>query len=295
MQAQINKTVLMSGAEFFDDGQAINPFMDSSLVVDVARAVTEHTALKKALQAAGVTVLETPAPPNLQDGVYTANWALVRGNKAVLASLPPSREGEQAYARAALEKLSKTVYTVPEGMHFSGQGDSLPCGELLFSASGYRSSPGVHDHVAKLLGYKHITLQTIPLTDAAGRPQINPVSGWPDSYFYDLDLALAVLKFPADDQKGLIAWCPEAFLPKSREKLYALDEVEKIEVSFREAKEAFACNLLSTGETVLISAHAPSLRAAIEQRGLKTVGIDMPELAKGGGFIRCTTLSLDNI
>ncbi len=290
----MNKTVLLSGAEYFDDGQAINPFMDSSLVVDAAQAVAEHTALKLALRSSGVTVLETPAPPSLQDGVYTANWALVRGDKAVLASLPPSRQGEQPYAKAALENLGKRVYEVPAGLKFSGQGDALPCGNYLFCGSGYRSDALVQPFLAEILGYKIIGLQTIPQTDAAGAPVTNPVSGWPDSYFYDLDLALAVLKSPEAGQKGLIAWCPEAFLSESREKLRTFTEVDKIEVSLTEAKEAFACNLVSTGEAVVMSASAPELQTAIEAHGLRTIPLSMPELAKGGGFIRCTTLTLDN-
>ncbi len=284
----------MSGAQYFDDGQAINPFMDSSAVVDISRAVAEHTTLKNTLQNLGVRVIQVSAPPNLQDGVYTANWALVRGDKAVLASLPPSRQGEQAYARAALEKLGKTVYEVPPGLKFSGQGDALPCGNYLFCGSGYRSDKEVQPYLADKLGYEIISLQTIPQTGANGVPVINPVSGWADSYFYDLDLALAVLKFPRENERGLIAWCPDAFLPKSQEKLRNFTSVDKIEVSFAEAKDAFACNLVSTGETVVMSANAPQLKAAIEARGLKTVTLAMPELAKGGGFIRCTTLTLDN-
>ncbi|QQS18999.1 hypothetical protein IPL68_03020 [Candidatus Saccharibacteria bacterium] len=65
-------------------------------------------------------------------------------------------------------------------------------------------------------------------------------------------------------------------------------------MSFAEAKEAFACNLVSTGHTVVMSASAPQLQAAIESYGLQTITLAMPELAKGGGFIRCTTLTLDN-
>ena len=70
--------------------------------------------------------------------------------------------------------------------------------------------------------------------------------------------------------------------------------MDKIEVSFEEATKGFACNLVSTGETVIMSAHAPALQAAIEAHGLKTLTSDISELAKGGGYIRCTTLTLDN-
>ena len=294
MQEQINKTVLMSGAKYFDDGHAINPFMGISEGIVLAEAIAEHTTLKQTLESLGVTVVTTAPPPHLQDGVYTANWALVRGYKAVLSSLPPSRRGEQRYAEEALKQLGKRVYTVPNDRRFSGQGDALPCGNYLFCGSGYRTDPEVHQYLADTLGYEVISLRTIPQLDEAGNPVTNPVSGWADSYFYDLDLALSVLRFPTPEQKGLIAWCPEAFTLESRTRLANFDGVEKIEVSFAEAKEAFACNLVSTGSTVVMSANAPELRAAIEAHGLQTITLSMPELAKGGGFIRCTTLTLDN-
>lgn len=294
MQPQMNKTVLMSGADYFDDGHAINPFMGVSESIVRSQAIAEHAMLKQTLESLGITVVTTASPPHLQDGVYTANWALVRGDKAVLSSLPPSRRGEQRYAEEALKKLGKRVYTVPNDRKFSGQGDALPCGNYLFCGSGYRTDPEVHPYLSETLGYEVISLRTIPQLDKAGNPVTNPVSGWADSYFYDLDLALSVLRFPAAEQKGLIAWCPEAFMPESRDTLANFGGVEKIEVSFAEAKEAFACNLVSTGSTVVMSANAPELRAAIEAHGLQTITLSMPELAKGGGFIRCTTLTLDN-
>jgi N-dimethylarginine dimethylaminohydrolase len=33
---------------------------------------------------------------------------------------------------------------------------------------------------------------------------------------------------------------------------------------------------------------------ALENSGLKVVALDIRELAKGGGFIRCVSLTLDN-
>ncbi len=290
----INATVLMSGADYFDDQAAINPFMNSAVPIDRAAAASEHAAIKQALEAAGVTVIQVKPPIDCQDGVYTANWALCRGDKAILANLPPARKNEEAYARKALEKLGKTVVTVPDDLHFSGQGDALPCGNYLFAGSGYRTDPRVHKFVAETLGYEVITLQTKPKRTWLGVPVINIASGWPDSYFYDIDLALSVLRAPQDGQKGLIAWCPGAFTPASRKRLQKFDGVDKIEVSFTEARQAFACNLVSTGETVVMGDGAPLLKAVLEGHGFTVVTPHISELAKGGGYIRCTTLTLDN-
>lgn len=287
----------MSGADYFDDNAAINPFMNKNVPVDRIKAQTEHDHIQEALKRANVEVIKVAPPQDCQDGVYTANWALVRGDTAVLSTLPNARKGEEPYAEKVLKDLGKKVVKIPSNIHFSGQGDALPCGDFLFAGTGYRTEKPAHDFVADTLGYTVISLQTIPKRSlwGFGKPAINKDSGWPDSFFYDIDLALSVLRAPANGKKGLIAWCPEAFTPTSRRKLEAFDEVEKIEVSFLEAKKAFACNLVSTGETVVMSANAPRLKAELEDRGFQIITPQITELAKGGGYIRCTTLTLNNM
>jgi len=287
MRTQINGVVLMSGVDHFDDRAAINPFMRSDVAIDRSRAQTEHDNIRAALESAGIQVVQAAPPADCQDGVYTANWALVSGDRAVMSVLPNARKGEEAYAERILRELGKTIVHVPAGLRFSGQGDALPCGRFLLAGSGYRSDPAVHQFLADTLDYEVISLQTIPERGTDGAPAINAASGWPDSFFYDIDLALAVLR---DD---LIAWCPDAFEPASQAKIRALP-LRRIEVSFTEAVQGFACNLISTGATVVMSAHAPQLRAAIEAAGLKTITPEISELAKGGGYIRCTTLTLSN-
>jgi N-dimethylarginine dimethylaminohydrolase len=42
-----------------------------------------------------------------------------------------------------------------------------------------------------------------------------------------------------------------------------------------------------------MSATAPELKANIEAKGLTVVTPHVSELAKGGGYIRCTTLTLN--
>lgn len=288
----LNSTVLMSGADYFSNDAPINPYYaDES--IDVQKAVMEHQAIRAALESAGVKVVKVAPPSTSQDGVYTANWALVRGGKAVLARLPNARRTEEAWAETELQKLGIEVVHVPGGWKFSGQGDALPCGDLLFCGSTYRSDEEAQTFAADTLGFRRIQLRAVPLYDDEGNKAINQSSGWADSFYYDIDLALSVIKAPTPTEKGVIAYCPEAFVPESRKLIEDLDEVEKIAVSEAEAKEAFACNLVSTGQTVVMSAKAPELRAALETRGITVITPNITELAKGGGYIRCTTLTLE--
>jgi N-dimethylarginine dimethylaminohydrolase len=288
----INRTVLMSDAQHFSAEQAINPYYDDQNV-DLSKAVSEHHFITQALSAAGITIAAVPSPIDSQDGVYTANWALVRGDTAILARLPDVRKAEEEYARQVLEQLGKTVIDVPKGLKFSGQGDALACGNFLFCGQGYRSDEKAQAFAAKKLGYERIQLQTVPELDDDGVPMNNAISGWADSFFYDIDLALSIIKAPKADEKGLIAYCPEAFTPESQKILAEFEGVEKIRVSLEEATRAFACNLVSTGETVIMSAHAPKLKQSLESHGLKVLTPEVAELAKGGGYIRCTTLTID--
>jgi N-dimethylarginine dimethylaminohydrolase len=285
MPVKINKTVLMSGAEYFSDAFAINALMNSSVAINLPKAIQEHQAIKAILEAAGITVITTAPPVGCQDGVYVANWGLCRRGQCVLSSLPNKRSNEEPYAETVLKKLGQQTTKAP--FRFSGQGDALPCGNLLFCGSSYRTDTRMHNFIKHVLGYEVISLQAIPKLDEHGQAVTNYITGWPDSCFYDLDLALSVLT------PNLIAWCPEAFDPASQEKINSL-AIDKISVSFEEASAGFACNLVSTGETVIMSAHAPVFQAAIEAHGLKTVTPDVTELSKGGGFIRCITLTLDN-
>jgi N-dimethylarginine dimethylaminohydrolase len=282
----LNTHVVMSGVDYFDDSFAINPYMDDRVPIDLGRAKQEHDAIKQALESAGISVTQVTAPADCQDGVYTANWALCRGDKAVVSRLPNKRQAEEPYAEQVLRQLGKEIITPPTGLKFSGQGDALPCGNLLFAGSVYRTDMAMHQFLAEALGYEVISLETVPETDKNGQPTINSVTGWPDSFFYDIDLALAVIS------PELIAWCPEAFTPESQAKVRGITAVDKIEVSLREATEGFACNLVSTGQAVVMSASAPQLKAALQQRGLQVSTPSISELAKGGGYIRCTTLTL---
>ncbi|HET7320058.1 MAG TPA: arginine deiminase-related protein [Candidatus Saccharimonadales bacterium] len=282
MSPTMNKKVLVSGTRYFSV-QALNPYSDPANQPNPEVAATEHASVVSALQSAGVEVVKVPEPQDCQDGVYTANWGLVKDNTVVLSYLPNMRRGEQPYAEQVLRDMGYEVIKAP--YRFSGQGDALPCGNYLFCGSVYRTDPLMHEFLAGELGYEVVGLQTVPAVDSNGQAITNKITGWPDSFFYDIDLAISVLT------PNLIAWCPNAFTPESQEKIRALP-MEKIEVSGAEATEGFACNLVSTGETVVMSANAPELKAAIEAKGLKTITPQITELAKGGGYIRCTTLTL---
>lgn len=294
---QINKTVLMSDAKYFNDTQAINILMNDSIAVDVEKAQAEHDSIRQAVERAGIVVKQVASPKDCQDGVYTANWALVRNGEALMSRLPNKRKPEEAYALQAIKDLGLKPLVLPQHVErFSGQGDCLPCGDIVFTQSPFRTTTDSHPYIKEWLGFREvIALQTKPARwFNIGPAKKNRITKWPDSPTYDIDLAIAILKWPTATEKGLIAYCPAVFKRSSRKFLQKYEGVDKIEVSWKEALKAFALNLISTGEIVVMNSGAPKFQADLESHGLKTVALNLPELRKGGGSIRCSTLTLDN-
>lgn len=280
----INQKLLVSGAEFFADDYKINPYYSESQI-DRQKAIAEHQSILDCFEQAGIELVKCPAPADCQDGVYTANWALVKNGKAVMSRLPQARKAEEPYAKVALQQLGYETIEVPDDLLFSGQGDSLICSNYLFAGSGYRSEPAAQAFAAETLGLELIQLHALPQLDSSGQPYINPATNHVDSFFYDLDLALSVI------DEHTIAYCPEAFDEESNKKIEAAN-VNKIIISLEEAREGFACNLVSTGKHVIMSNHAPKLQAELEKRGLICLTPEISELKKGGGYIRCISLWL---
>jgi N-dimethylarginine dimethylaminohydrolase len=263
----MNTHLLMRDPGHFRVDYEINPYMHTSIQPDLAAAVTEHEAIVAAHLAAGRHVEFLTADPGCPDMLYTANAAVVRGGRAVLANLPPQRQAETPHHRAWLADHAIDVVESP--YLFSGQGDALACGDLLLAGYGQRSDERVHTVLAKHLDYEVVPLRTI------------------SALWYDLDLAIAVI-----DNPHTLAYDPRALDGPSQRRLRGLG-LDLIEV-FAEEAERFALNLISDGTTVTMTTGAPKLASELRARGLNVVELDTTELRKGGGGVRCTALTVDN-
>ena len=272
----------MTGADYFSVVE-INAYESATNQPDRNLAQQEHLQIKQLLKLIGVEVIEKPAPINCQDGIYTANWALIIDHKIVLSRLPNLRQAEEKFARSYLQELDYDILDAP--YIFSGQGDALVCGDYLFVGSGYRTDKRMWPFLEKIFNLQVIGLHTIPAIDKYGKPIINKLTSWPDSYFYDLDLALSIIS------PELIAWCPEAFDRTSQEIIRQL-KIDKIEIDYSEAVQGLACNLISTGTDIVMSNRAPKFQTNLEAKGFKTYTPNITELSKGGGYIRCIGLTL---
>ena len=122
----INQKLLVSGADYFSDEFEINPYYTSNKI-NVAKAMAEHQTIVDCFKKAGIEIIKVDPPKDCQDGVYTANWALVHNGVAVMARLPEARKAEECYAREQLEKLGIKTLLAPANHLYSGQCDSLIC------------------------------------------------------------------------------------------------------------------------------------------------------------------------
>ncbi|MFI6726000.1 arginine deiminase-related protein [Streptomyces sp. R-74717] len=262
----MNSELLVSDASHFRVDYEINPYMDTTIQPDTEATLAEHQAIVAAHLAAGRKVEYLPSAPQCPDMVFTANAAVVRGDRAVLGCPPPQRKAEIPYFQEWLADRGFEVIEAPYA--FSGQGDALACGDLLLTGYGQRTDERMLGVLARELNYEVVPLRTV------------------SPRWYDLDLAVGVI---APDT---LAYCPQALDTLSLRTLRGLG-VELIEVSAEEAAR-FALNLVSDGTTVTMAQGAPRLAATLRDRGLKVVELHTTQLAKGGGGIRCTALTLDN-
>ena len=281
----INQKLLVSGADYFADTYEINPYYTQKSI-DVEKAKAEHAAILNCFKEAGIELVKVDPPKDCQDGVYTANWALVKDGVAVMSRLPEARKAEEPYAKAELEKLGIKTIEVPDNHLFSGQGDSLICGKYLFAGRGYRSDPEAQQFAAETLGLELVQVHALPQLNDDGTEHINPFTNHADSFWYDIDLAISVI------DEHTIAYCRDALDEESQQKIDAIQDIDKIIVAYDECTKGFANNLVSTGKYVIMSNHAPKLQAELEKRGLICLTPDVTELKKGGGYIRCVSLWL---
>ncbi len=255
----------MTAPTFFAVEYAINPWMDPSGSVDVHVALNQWEALRQTYKELGHTVELVEPVAGLPDMVYAANGGLVVNGKAVVARFAyPQRAGEAA---AYAEWMSRHGYHPAETRHVNeGQGDLLVVGSIVLAGYGFRTERRAHDEVAAIVGMPLVSLELV------------------DPRFYHLDTALAVL----DDTT--VAYYPPAFSAEARARLLELFP-DAIEVAEADAN-VFGLNAVSDGLNVVLPAAATGFAEQLRRAGFRPVGVELSELLKGGGSIKCCTLEV---
>lgn len=255
----------MTSPEYFTVQYAINPWMDTSTPVDTSRALTQWDTLRRVYVDLGHTVDLVAPRAGLPDMVYAANGGFLVGDSAVVARFAYSQRAGEADAYG--EWMVAAGYRPVQTEHVNeGQGDLLLVGSKLLAGYGFRTDLRAHGEIAAITGLEVTSLELV------------------DPRFYHLDTALAVL------DESTIAYYPPAFSDDARKRLVGLFG-DAIEVGSADAY-VLGLNVVSDGCHVVMPAAATGFAAQLRRAGFEPIGVDMSELLKGGGSVKCCTLEL---
>jgi N-dimethylarginine dimethylaminohydrolase len=265
------RTYLMCPPEHYVVEYAINPWMDTGTPVDAGLAVKQWEGLRDTLVGLGHTVHTLPPRAGLPDLVFAANGAFTCDGVAYGARFRyAQRAAEATVHRAWYERNgSGWTYVAPTQTN-EGEGDFayLPgaYGGLALAGHGFRTEVAAHAEAQEALGRPVVSLRLV------------------DPRFYHLDLALAAL----DDAN--VVYYPGAFSAASRAVLGQL--FPHALLADEEDAVAFGLNLVSDGRHVIYNAEATALGRKLAAAGFVPVPVELGELKKGGGGVKCCVAEL---
>ena len=259
----------MCPPEHFAVEYAINSWMDPAAPVDVALALKQWHLLHDTLTELGHDVHVLAPRPGLPDMVYAANGAFSVDGTVYGARFKHPQRSAEAAAHAFFYAGGPWRFARPEHVN-EGEGDFayLPgaYGGMILAGHGFRTEPAAHVEAQEVLGRPVLSLRLV------------------DPAFYHLDTALA----PLDDRH--VAYYPGAFSTASQRILRQLfpDAV----LADRADAEAFGLNLVSDGRHVVLNAEAAGMADKVRAAGYVPVPVELSELKRGGGSVKCTVAEL---
>ncbi|HEX5534950.1 MAG TPA: arginine deiminase-related protein [Actinomycetales bacterium] len=265
---------LMCPPTYFDVVYEINPWMTAGAPVDTAKAVAQWQVLVDTYMDLGHTVDVLDPQPSLPDMVFAANGSTSVGGRVLGATFAtPQRKPEAAHHvawhRENADRLGWLAVTESEHVN-EAEGDFAVLGDLVLAGYGFRTDPRGHAELADAVGMPVVSLRLV------------------DERYYHLDTALGVL----DDTpgRGNIAYYPKAFSEGSQEILRRL--FPEAVIAADEDAEVLGLNFVSDGLNVMVPHRAEKLSAQLAERGYVPIPMDLSELLKGGGSVKCCTQEL---
>ncbi|MEV2237835.1 dimethylargininase [Micromonospora sp. NPDC049891] len=263
------RTYLMCSPEHFAVEYAINPWMDVTSPVDAELAVKQWDRLRETLVGLGHEVHLLVPEPGLPDMVYAANGAFMVDGTVYGAQFKHEQRAAEAATHRAFYESQGWRFIAPNETN-EGEGDFayLPeaHGGLVLAGHGFRTELPAHAEAQEALGRPVVSLRLV------------------DPRFYHLDVALASI----DDSN--IVYYPGAFSAASQRVLTQLfpDAV----LADDEDALAFGLNLVSDGANVVLNSEATRLAGRLKAAGYTPVPVELAELKKGGGSVKCCIAEL---
>lgn len=230
--------------------------------IDRARAAEQHAAYEAALRTAGCVVEHLPPAPDLPDSVFVEDTAVVFDEVAVIARPgAPSRRGETASVAAALARF-RALRDIDAPGTLDG-GDVLCAGRRVFVGLSTRTNREAVAQLRAILTPFDYAVETVETTGC-------------------LHLKSAATPLAEDWLLVNPHWVDAARFGAFR-------------ILAVHPSEPFAANVLRIGDVVLCAKAAPLTRARLEATGLKTVAVDVSELAKAEAGLTCCSLIIESL
>jgi len=253
---------------YFEVTYAINPWMEPERPVDQGRAMAQWQWLYESFGELGHKVDVIDPVPGLPDMVFAANAGTIVDGRVLVSRF--RNEERMPEGPAFLEWFrghgypqAQTATTINEG-----EGDLLVTRSRILAGRGFRTESAAHVEAQEFFGRPVVGLDLV------------------DPRFYHLDTALAVL----DDEREEIMYFPAAFSAASQA---VLAELYPDAIRAGEADAVtLGLNAVSDGRNVLLPAAAAGLANRLRDRGFHPVGLDLSELLKAGGGVKCCSLEL---
>ena len=258
---------MMCRPEHFDVVSTLNPWMDPSVPVSRSRAIEQWERLVDLYEDLGHEVELVQPGVGLPDMVFAANAGVAIDNRMMAAVMySAERRPEEVYFRKHFDRAGFDEVFIPEHVN-EGEGDFLFTGDVLLAGTGFRTDPRAHLEAQRFFDVEVVTLQLV------------------DPRWYHLDTALFSINH------DLVVWYPGAFDDASVAELRRRfpDGIEATEA------EALAFGLNSTADDrhVVMPASAPGLAERVRAAGFDVYSVDLSELLKAGGSVKCCTLELN--
>ena len=263
------RSVLMCRPEHFTVVYRINPWMNPAEPTDTNRAVEQWQVLYDTYVGLGFDVQLIDPVPGLPDMVYAANGGFVLDGIAYGARFTHPERAPEGPAYMDWFRGAGFDVRVPDEIN-EGEGDFLLVGETILAGTGFRSDSLSHQELGRIFGREVVTLRLV------------------DPNFYHLDTAIAVLD-PTPGQEH-IAYLPSAFDEAS---VALLQQRFPDAIIVNETDAAvLGLNSFSDGYHVVIASRAADFERQLREHGYEPIGVDLSELLRGGGGVKCCTLEL---
>ncbi len=261
---KIIKKTLLCSPDYFQIRYQINPWMRLGSVNQI-KAKEQWLNLVNLFRSLGVKAETVKPQPDLPEMVFSADQALIKGKKAVLANFRfQERRGEKKIYRRWFNNNGFKTFSLPSCLYFEG-GDAFDLGGKILLGYGFRTSFQTANFISNLLATPVIPLK---LT--------NP-------YFYHLDTCL----FPISRKTAF--YYPPAFDKDSKIKLANLF-ANFIPLPRKEAF-SLAANSLITDHQAIIPQESPFLAQKLKQLGYQVYQTDISQFLRAGGGIHCLTIT----